>query len=73
MIHQQYLDAHQTHPEPFSAYELKLSGSIMEVFGRGTHDLPGLIKGLNDLGLNAPDGTPWTEETFRDEMRRLGN
>ncbi|MGJ3507786.1 recombinase-like helix-turn-helix domain-containing protein [Enemella sp. A6] len=68
----QYLEMNQTHPEPISPYEQKLSGAIMEVFGRGTHDLPGLIAGLNGLGLTAPDGGEWTEESFRSEMRRLG-
>ncbi|WP_435201863.1 recombinase-like helix-turn-helix domain-containing protein [Janibacter sp. GS2] len=68
----QYLEVHQTHPEPFSPYELKLSGSIQEIFGRGIHDLPGLVSGLNDLGLHAPDGSSWTQESFRDEMRRMG-
>lgn len=67
-----YLEAHQTHPEPFSPYELKLSGAIMEVFGTGVHDLPGLVAGLNDLGLHAPDGGPWTEDNLRAEMHRLG-
>lgn len=70
---EQYLDPHQTHPEPLSPYELKLSGAIMEVFGRGTHDLPGLITGLNDMGLHAPGGGAWDEESFRSEMRRLGD
>lgn len=68
----QYLVVHQAHPEPISPYERKLSGAIMEVFARGTHDLPGLIDGLNGLGLSAPDGEVWTEESFRAEMRRLG-
>ena len=70
---EQYLDAHQTHPGPISPYEAKLSGAIMEVFGRGVHDLPGLVAGLNGMGLNAPDGGPWTEDNFRAEMRRLGD
>ena len=70
---EQYLDPHQTHPEPITPYERKLSGAVMEVFGTGTHDLPGLVAGLNGLGLHAPDGTPWTEENFRAEMRRLGD
>ncbi|QNG17502.1 hypothetical protein G4H71_07090 [Rhodococcus triatomae] len=69
----QYLEAHQTHPLPMTPYESKLSGSIMEVFGRGVHDLPGLIDGLNELGLHAPDGGGWTEDNFRAEMRRLGD
>ena len=70
---EQYLETHQTHPDPISPYEAKLSGAIMEVFGRGVHDLPGLVAGLNGLGLNAPDGSAWTEDNFRAEMRRLGN
>lgn len=68
-----YLDAHQTHPGPFSPYEVKLSGSIMEVFASGTHDLPGLVAGLNTLGLHAPDGGQWNEDNLRAEMRRLGD
>ncbi|MGK5113378.1 MULTISPECIES: recombinase-like helix-turn-helix domain-containing protein [unclassified Geodermatophilus] len=70
---EQYLEEHQTHPDPISPYEQKLSGAIMEVFGRGVHDLPGLIEGLNGLGLNAPDGSSWNEDNFRAEMRRLGD
>ena len=69
----QYLEVHQTHPDPFTPYETKLAGSIMEIFGRGTHDLPGLVAGLNDLGLHAPDGGEWTEDSFRTEMRRMGD
>lgn len=72
-MREQYLEVHQTHPQAFSPYETKLSGAIMEVFGRGVHDLPGLMDGLNGLGLNAPDGSPWTEDNFRAEMRRLGD
>jgi hypothetical protein len=72
-VPEQYLEAHQTHPHPITPYESKLSGAIMEVFGRGVHDLPGLIDGLNGMGLNAPDGSPWNVDNFRAEMRRLGN
>lgn len=71
-MREQYLEPHQTHPGPMTPYELKLSGAIMEVFGTGTHDLPGLVAGLNGLGLRAPDGGDWTEESFRAEMSRLG-
>ncbi len=69
---EQYLETHQTHPDQISPYESKLSGAIMEVFGRGVHELPGLLDGLNAMGLNAPDGGQWYEENFRSEMRRLG-
>ncbi|EOM74479.1 hypothetical protein DW322_01565 [Rhodococcus rhodnii] len=69
----QYLDANQTHPDPISPYEENLSGAIMEVFATGVHDLPGLVAGLRDLGLHAPDGGDWTEENLRAELRRLGD
>ncbi|MGX7732736.1 recombinase-like helix-turn-helix domain-containing protein [Rhodococcus sp. 2H158] len=67
-----YLEPRQTHPDPLTPYEDKLAGSLMEIFGTGTHDLPGVVEGLNGLGLHGPDGRPWTEDTFRAEMRRLG-
>jgi len=67
-----YLVVNQTHPEPLTPYEVKLSGAIMEVFATGTHDLAGLTAGLNALGLHGPDGGAWTEDDLRAEMRRLG-
>lgn len=69
---EQYLESNQTRQSPATAYELKLAGSLSEVFAAGTHDLPGIIKGLNDLGLHAPGGTAWDEDNFRAEMKRLG-
>lgn len=68
-----YLDPAQSRlGKPLSPYEKKLSGALAEVFGEGTHDLAGVISGLNTLGLHAPDGAPWDESRFRAEMRRLG-
>ncbi|MDO2934620.1 hypothetical protein Q2T94_09930 [Paeniglutamicibacter sulfureus] len=69
---EQYLEPNQTRNGPATAYELKLAGSLSEVFSTGTHDLPGIINGLNALGLHAPGGTAWNEENFRAEMKRLG-
>ena len=34
--------------------------------------LAGLVTGLNTMGVAAPDGSPWTETSFADEMTRLG-
>ncbi|KQY50901.1 MULTISPECIES: recombinase-like helix-turn-helix domain-containing protein [unclassified Nocardioides] len=70
---EQYLVQNQTHPEPLSPYEQKLSGALMEIFGTGVHDLDGLLAGLNAMGLNAPEGDAWNEANFRAEMRRLGD
>ncbi|OZD68863.1 hypothetical protein CH272_28025 [Rhodococcus sp. 05-340-1] len=67
-----YLSAHQSRSAQPSPYETKLAGTIEEIFGSGTHDLPGLLKGLADAGLTAPDGTAWTEESFTTEIARLG-
>ena len=69
---EQYLDANQSRVGPPNPYELKLAGALSEIFGSGSHELPAVISGLNNLGLNAPDGQPWDEARFRSEMRRLG-
>lgn len=55
-----------------TAYELKLAGAIEEVFGAGRHDLPGLVAGLNEIGIAGPGGEAWTEESFAAEMKQLG-
>ena len=68
----QYLNPRQSRPGEPGPYETRLAGAIEEVFGSGVHDLPGLVTGLNDRSLFAPDGAPWTEQTFTAEMRRLG-
>ncbi|MFJ5956989.1 recombinase-like helix-turn-helix domain-containing protein [Paenarthrobacter sp. NPDC092416] len=68
-----YLDPAQSRlGKPVSPYEKKLSGALAEIFSQGTHHLTGVIVGLNNLGLNAPDGAPWDEPRFLAEMRRLG-
>ncbi|MGF4043324.1 recombinase-like helix-turn-helix domain-containing protein [Paenarthrobacter nitroguajacolicus] len=69
---EQYLDANQSRVGPANPYELKLAGALSEIFASGSHELSAIISGLNNLGLNAPDGEPWDETRFRSEMRRLG-
>lgn len=70
---EQYLEANQSRVGPANPYELKLAGALSEIFASGSHELPAIISGLNNLGLNAPDGNPWDETRFRSEMRRLGD
>lgn len=72
MTDQQYLVKNQTRPAEPTAYERKLAVAIEEVFGSGRHDLEGLVAGLNDLGVLAPGGRQWTEESFAAEIKRLG-
>lgn len=66
------LEPHQARSGEPTPYERKLAGAIEEVFGAGRHDLPGLVEGLNDMGVLGPGGEPWTEASFRDEMKLLG-
>ena len=39
---------------------------------RGVQDLSGLVARLNEAGVPAPNGQPWTAELFQKEMKRLG-
>jgi hypothetical protein len=68
----QYLVKNQTRTGDPTPYDEKLAGAIEEVFGGGRHDLAGLVGGLNELGLLAPGGEPWTEQSFQDEMSKRG-
>lgn len=67
-----YQEANQTRDEPASPYEVKLANLIHACFADGAEELAELVQGLNDRGSKAPDGSPWTEETFQTEMQRLG-
>lgn len=67
-----YLVPDQTRRGPLTPYDDKLATAIRSVFGCGIHDLRGLVEGLNDAGIHAPDGTPWTAETFTAEMSVKG-
>jgi recombinase-like protein len=68
----QHLVKNQSRSSDPTPYELKLAGAIEEVFGSGRHDLPGLVSGLNDMGILGPSGQQWTEESFTAEMQRAG-
>ncbi|MEU6041402.1 recombinase-like helix-turn-helix domain-containing protein [Actinomadura sp. NPDC047616] len=57
--------------EPTS-YEEALADELEAIFGRGVHDLPGLVAALNETGVRPADGADWTEESFRAEIARLG-
>ncbi|MEU2433219.1 recombinase-like helix-turn-helix domain-containing protein [Streptomyces sp. NPDC007861] len=67
-----YLDAHQSRTHEPTAYEHRLAATLEEVFAKGGHELGDIVRGLNTRQVHAPDGAPWTEESFRAEMHRLG-
>ncbi|WP_353941522.1 recombinase-like helix-turn-helix domain-containing protein [Streptomyces sp. HUAS MG91] len=67
-----YLEIHQSRTHEPSPYELKLAATLEEVFTKVGSELADVVRGLNDRQVHAPDGTPWTEESFTAEMHRLG-
>jgi hypothetical protein len=67
-----YLDPHQTRDHEPTPYELKLARTLEDIFTKDGHELTDVIDGLNFRQLRTPTGEPWTEESFRAEMNRLG-
>ncbi|MCD2462711.1 MULTISPECIES: recombinase-like helix-turn-helix domain-containing protein [unclassified Streptomyces] len=67
-----YLDVHQSRTHEPTPYEYRLAATLEEVFTHEGHDLADVVRGLNARTVHAADGTPWTEESFRAEMNRLG-
>lgn len=67
-----YLQERQTRASAPTPYQSKLAGAIEEVFGSGVETLDGLVAGLNSMDIPGPAGAEWTEESFTDEIARLG-
>ena len=64
--------ARQTLIEPHGAFEDRLGDALEAAFSSGATELSAIVSALNAAGAVARDGRPWTEETFRAEMARLG-
>lgn len=67
-----YLVTHQSRSHEPTPYEIKLARTLEEIFTDVGHDLADVVDGLNARQVHTPDGAPWTEAAFRDEMHRLG-
>ena len=67
-----YNETHQTRSAPPTAYENLMGDSIERAFAQGIHDLTGMVGYLNEAGPAGPNGQPWTEETYKQEIARLG-
>ncbi len=67
-----YVEVHQTRTHEPTQYEHKLAGVLGEIFAGVGHELSDVVRGLNERSVYPPDGQPWTEESFKAEMKRLG-
>jgi hypothetical protein len=67
-----YLDAHQARDREPTIAENAIADVIERCYAAGTHTCDGIVSELNRAGVLGPDGRPWTEESFKREMTRLG-
>lgn len=67
-----YLDVHQSRGHEPAPYEYRLAATLEEIFTHDGHELADVVSGLNSRQVHTPDGSPWTEASFRAEMQRLG-
>jgi hypothetical protein len=62
----------QTRPAPPSEYENRLGDALVECFAAGIEAIEPLVARLNEMGVMAPGGAPWSVASFEREMARLG-
>ncbi len=67
----QYLEVHQTRDREPSDYENILADSLERSFAAGIDTLDGLVQGLVDYGVPAPNGQKWTPDFLAAELARL--
>jgi len=60
----------QTRSAPATEYENRLGDALEQVLAN-THKLDEIVAGLTELGIRAPDGEPFTEESFKAELAKL--
>jgi hypothetical protein len=68
----QYLEVHQTRAGEPTEYESLLGDALERAFAAGVTDIEGVVRGLIDYGVPAPDGKSWTVELLQSELKNLG-
>ena len=63
----------QTRSAPPTEFENQLGDALETVFESGAQTLVEVVAKLNELGMFAPDGARWTEESYTTEIHRLGS
>ena len=61
----------QTRSETPTDYEIRLTQTLSQIFEADFDTLPKIVSELNSRKVLAPDGTTWTEEKFKMEIKRL--
>jgi len=64
---------HQCRNWEETPYTKSLGDALEALFDGKTHDLDGIVAGLNDAGVKPPDGQLWTADSFKAELARLGS
>lgn len=67
-----YMEQWQAGTGNATPYEAALGNALEEVFSAGIHDLAGIVSALNRMGVQTPDGEPWTEQGYAEIMETLG-
>lgn len=65
------LEPFQVRTRPPTSYENAMSDELETIYGRGIHDLDGVVGALNETGVRPPGGSQWTQQSLRDELARL--
>ncbi|GAA1205366.1 recombinase-like helix-turn-helix domain-containing protein [Prauserella alba] len=65
------LNPYQTRTRPPTSYEEAFADELEAIYGRGIHDLPGVVSALNDTGVRPAGGAEWTDDVLQDELARL--
>jgi hypothetical protein len=68
---ERYLEPHQARKTTPTQYENLLGDSIERAYAQGLHDLPSLVRYLNEAGPGPQNGDVWTESIFQSEIARL--
>ncbi|HEX6267600.1 MAG TPA: recombinase-like helix-turn-helix domain-containing protein [Burkholderiales bacterium] len=62
----------QTRAAPPTGFENRLGDALERVFAEGAESLQEVVQQLNAGGSRDAAGLPWTEASFQETMRRLG-
>lgn len=65
------LEPYQSRTRPPTSFEDAFADELEAIYGRGVHDLAGIVAALNETGVRPADGAEWTEDSFRAQLARF--